>query len=220
MTFQPEIVKIVCEEDKLALLKDPKYVPIIKMLRKRPMTVKEIEAEYNQGFEDESDKKSDKTLYRYLKELENAALVIPTGQRVVIGRTATETLYGRTAKIFYLGQNDKVEEHFSKNPKMISAISNLIKRYLDTDNLETDENQLISLLTKFHNVSVNEITKILETSKPEDLNIFTDMDFEDINYVLDSVGAIIILMKYMDLHEELMKSFRKKEALLNQEIVK
>ena len=119
MTFQPEIVKIVCEEDKLALLKDPKYVPIIKMLRKRPMTVKEIEAEYNQGFEDESDKKSDKTLYRYLKELENAALVIPTGQRVVIGRTATETLYGRTAKIFYLGQNDKVEEHFSKNPKMI-----------------------------------------------------------------------------------------------------
>ena len=86
--------------------------------------------------------------------------------------------------------------------------------------METDENQLISLLTKFHNVSVNEITKILETSKPEDLNIFTDMDFEDINYVLDSVGAIIILMKYMDLHEELMKSFRKKEALLNQEIVK
>ena len=44
--------------------------------------------------------KSDKTIYRYVKELSNAGLIVPGGQRVLTGKTATETIYMRKARIF------------------------------------------------------------------------------------------------------------------------
>jgi len=51
-------------------------------------------------------KKSDKTIYRYVNELTQSGLLIKAGQRVITGKTATETLYTRKAKIFLLRQQE------------------------------------------------------------------------------------------------------------------
>jgi hypothetical protein len=68
------------------------------------MTVRDIQ----QAFKDEAERhdgiepKSDKSIYRYLKVLEDAELVVPAGQRVVGGKMVTETLFARTGQIFLL----------------------------------------------------------------------------------------------------------------------
>ncbi len=91
----PDPEKLIRNELKtLEILKDQNHYPILKILKKEPMTVKELENAYE---EETSKRKSNKTIYRYLKTLEDANLVIPAGQLVITGKTATETIYARSA---------------------------------------------------------------------------------------------------------------------------
>jgi len=104
LTYQTPPVKVVRSRKVIDLFFIPNYYVILLALRKRPMTVRDLE----QAFKDEADKhagfepKSDKSIYRYLKVLEDAELVVPAGQRVVDGKMVTETLFARTGQIFLL----------------------------------------------------------------------------------------------------------------------
>jgi hypothetical protein len=104
ITFQTPPVKVVSSREIIDLFFLPNYYVILLALRKRPMTVRDLQ----QAFKDEADKhagispKSDKSIYRYLKVLEDAELVVPAGKRVVEGKMVTETLFARTGQIFLL----------------------------------------------------------------------------------------------------------------------
>lgn len=104
VTYQTPPVKVVRSREVIDLFFLPNYYVILLALRKRPMTVRDL----HQAFKDEADKhggiepKSDKSIYRYLKVLEDAELVVPAGQRVVSGKMVTETLFARTGQIFLL----------------------------------------------------------------------------------------------------------------------
>lgn len=104
VTFQTPPVKVVRSREIIDLFFLPNYYVILLALRKRPMTVRDLQ----QAFKDEADRhagiapKSDKSIYRYLKVLEDAELVVPAGQRVVGGKMVTETLFARTGQIFLL----------------------------------------------------------------------------------------------------------------------
>jgi hypothetical protein len=75
------------------------YFPILSILLRGPMTVRDLTAAYNEWCKERGSPKpkSDKTIYRYLKTLGEHGLVVPAGKRVVFGKTATETLYARAA---------------------------------------------------------------------------------------------------------------------------
>ena len=104
VTYQTPPVKVISDRQVVDLFFLPNYYVILLALRKRPMTVRDLE----QAFKDEADRhagiepKSDKSIYRYLKVLEEAELVVPAGQRVVSGKMVTETLFARTGRIFLL----------------------------------------------------------------------------------------------------------------------
>ena len=104
ITYETPPVNIIRERDQIALFYIPNYYVIIIALRQRPMTVRDLE----QAFKDYSAKyggvepKSAKSIYRYLKTLEDAGLVVPAGQRVVAGKMVNETLFARTGQIFLL----------------------------------------------------------------------------------------------------------------------
>ena len=104
ITYQTPPVKIIDDEDVITLFYIPNYYVIIIALRQRPMTVRDLE----QAFKDQAKKyggiepKSDKSIYRYLKTLQEAGLVVPAGQRVVPGKMVNETLFARTGQIFLL----------------------------------------------------------------------------------------------------------------------
>ncbi|MDO8122947.1 MAG: helix-turn-helix domain-containing protein [Candidatus Hermodarchaeota archaeon] len=104
VTYQTPPVKVISSRKIIDLFFLPNYYVILIALRKRPMTVRDLE----QAFKEEADRhagiepKSDKSIYRYLKVLEEAELVVPAGQRVVSGKMVTETLFARTGQIFLL----------------------------------------------------------------------------------------------------------------------
>jgi hypothetical protein len=104
ITYETPPVKIIRDQDVITLFYIPNYYVIIIALRQRPMTVRDIK----QAFRDYAKKYGGvkpigiKSIYRYLKVLEQAGLVVPAGQRVVAGKMVNETLFARTGQIFLL----------------------------------------------------------------------------------------------------------------------
>jgi len=100
---EPETVMFITDPEQIDKINSNDHYPIIAYLRHGYHTVKEITDAYPLfSSNPEKSKKSDKTIYRYLNELKKINLVKVVGQRVIRGQTATEKIWGRTAKIFYL----------------------------------------------------------------------------------------------------------------------
>ncbi|MHA2405569.1 MAG: hypothetical protein ACXACH_02305 [Candidatus Hermodarchaeia archaeon] len=149
ITYQTPPVKIIDDADVIALFYIPNYYVIIIALRQRPMTVRDLE----QAFKDRAAKyggiepKSAKSIYRYLKTLEEAGLVVPAGQRVVPGKMVNETLFARTGQIFLLfnlkpewwltAHGKKIAKRIGKllafsfdaKPPPVKALQDLFKEY-------------------------------------------------------------------------------------------
>ena len=102
--YKPAILKVLKDEKSLKLLENPNCEMMIPILRKGPMTVQEITKAFNEIADNSSsiETKSAKSIYRYLKALEEVGVVATAGQRLVMGKTATEKLYTRTARVFEL----------------------------------------------------------------------------------------------------------------------
>ena len=110
-------VELIFDVKVNEILQDVNYTPILIALREKPMTVRDLEERYNEIALNEIEKaeisndekeklkkkviRKNKTLYRYLKYLIDNNLVVVAGRRVTKNQTASETLYGRKAEIFY-----------------------------------------------------------------------------------------------------------------------
>ncbi len=113
-----ETVIIIKDVTKYQLLEDSNLEPIIVTLRKGPKTVTELEIDYNVFVEEKIQKmnltrkeeevlkkkmfRRAKTLYKYIKVLKENGFVVEAGKRYTENQRAAETLYGRTAKLFFL----------------------------------------------------------------------------------------------------------------------
>ncbi|MHA1922563.1 MAG: hypothetical protein ACTSVP_05800 [Candidatus Heimdallarchaeota archaeon] len=134
ITYEEKAIELIGGKEAWTIMGDPRYELILVALRKGPMTVKDLEIEYNnlvlKNIETlslqpkdkkelvEKTKRKGKTLYKYLTLLEKAGLVVQAGKRIKMGQTATETLYGRSAKLFF--QSDKADLH--KHTKAVKKI--------------------------------------------------------------------------------------------------
>ena len=121
ITYQEAEVKII-DVDSKDTIHDDRLRIIILALRKGPMTVRDLEDEYNRIIEQEinekklskaekadllkKSKRKGKTLYKYLDILMKNEFVVEAGRRIRKGQTATETLFGRTAKLFVFSGGD------------------------------------------------------------------------------------------------------------------
>lgn len=133
VTYQPPPVKVIRDTEVINLFYIPNYYVIIIALRQGPMTVRDLE----HAFKEEAKKheglqpRSDKSIYRYLKELEKAGLVVPAGQRVVSGKMVTETLFARTGQIFLLFRTKPDWWLTKQGAKVAKRIGRLLTFLLD-----------------------------------------------------------------------------------------
>jgi hypothetical protein len=120
--FEQKDVWVVEDKELVKIFQDPAYFPVISALGEGPMTVKQITEKYNKivrkkaikmdipkdAFEKmfEKMKRSEKTIYRYIKELSELGIVANSGQRLVLGKTATENLFSRVAKVFLMSTKE------------------------------------------------------------------------------------------------------------------
>lgn len=187
--FQPKMIMVIEEEKIAKLVIDDLYFPILQVLRKGPMTVKEIEEEYNSIA---SQQKSDKTIYRYLKTLQQANLVTAAGQRVVMGKTATETLFSRTAYAFYL-RNEFQDFWYTAEGKLVTtALGNALETLIPGKKMNVDKFQ--SFLGKFSGDRIDRLNDILEKADVSILQGISGLDWQRFTlfYNLASIFAVLL----------------------------
>jgi hypothetical protein len=209
LSFKQAPIKIVRDTKTAKILKDPLYFPIVKALRKGPMTVRELEQAYNVLAADSEtcEPKSDKTIYRYLKVLENAKLVAPAGQRVVLGKTATETLFTRTARAFLIQAEATRPADKEKGRRMVERISKLLSRVYG--NREPDLDCCEKFFAEVEKESRALSEQMLASADEETLELAMSGEWEEIDEILGMVTIFGLLLKRPELLGELDRCFAK-----------
>ena len=210
ITVEQENIRVIFEPDIMDFLRDKNYSPVITAFLRGPLTVKQLVEKYE---EITGDKKSDKTMYRYLKEFEKRDLIIPVGQRVTRGKKATETLYGRTAKVFYFYQSEldywNSDETKEESEILLKTLSDLLSKSLDVPKPNTDCLRRIMIKNDvFIPTNIDRIMGIyIEESGKETHEFSVPEVFRLINF-LRSVLPLIIGKEFFE--EELKECFPSK----------
>ena len=149
------------------------------------------------------EQKSEKTIYRYVKDLTQANLIVPAGQRVVIGKTATETLYARKAKIFILRQHfddtwrcDECKTTLDRVGKMLALSLNIKQPKIDC---------LAKLMSAIDMFQEDEQIRLFEQYDEELKEIIKDCSFTETNRLLETFKTIYLLVKSEEFKDELKK---------------
>lgn len=208
ITFEPERIKIIYDKKINEVLLDPNHIPIIRVLRKGPMTVREIEKAYVEEAKrsDEIEAKSDKTIYRYLKVLEKADLVVPAGQRVVIGKTATETLFSRTAEAFITGQSEQEYWSCDTGKELSDNMAQMLSKLIGGK--KADTNCIVKFMNEFDAVGNKYIIGLLEEADDEMIDLITGLDWAYKDKVLNYVSFFAIALNNPKIFEKLQACFK------------
>lgn len=201
VTYTPPLYRVIRDEALLDLFRDPTLKPIIRTLREGPKTIKEILHYYN----DVSDKpKSDKTMYRYVKKLEEHGLVKQSGHRVYTGRNINEILYSRTAKIFYI-EFDDPDIHNEKNLMHAQMIGGLLSPLFESR--EVNPIKLIEFLQGFEKKKLGLVELLLTKAKPEVLDMLSQKEWMGVTYFIDAAATLGTVMEMNDLKSILESMF-------------
>ena len=203
VTYNQDIVKIVTEENVVNKLDDKNLSLIIQFLRAGPKTVNDLVKDFKKvGI-----KKSDKSIYRYLKELIEANLVAKGGKRVTsLGHDEiqSETIYVRTAKVFI---TDILKTKYDSLEKEHSQIfDEIIKRILEQkfpDEINSTEG-IRELITKLDVEKNRLVVELFQNASTETLQLFSQLDWCLMEDLIEYVGWLALSLN-LDLHKEIKK---------------
>jgi len=201
-------VKLINDEVTSKLF-EKNMEPLVVVLREGPLTIKELVEKYNQLAEEP---KSEMTIYRYVKELDKIDIVKEVGKRIKTGQSASETLYGRTAKIFW---NVTDEEDYWKSEdskQMLNALRGLLEIYTENTKISTED--LGNLLIKTYKTYSEELGTFFEEKNDAIYKTISGFTFKEVDKIFYFLSKLILIMKSKDFSEELEKcGFKKKERI-------
>ena len=208
ITFTPERIKIIRDKDVIKTLYDPNHGPIIRALRKGPMTVRELEEAYKQEAKTKEDleAKTDKTIYRYLKELKDASLVVEAGKRVKIGKTATESLFSRTAEAFIVHAIDEKHWDCDEGKVLCKTVGLMLAKSMGEKTL--DENCLQQFMINLDKEVNTQMVSVLEGADETLLDLFASIDWKHKDKVLSLFGTLSAVIHKPKLIEELKSCYK------------
>ncbi|MHA1355311.1 MAG: hypothetical protein ACTSR1_09090 [Candidatus Heimdallarchaeota archaeon] len=203
---EPEIVKFLDPKDtELA----NKHIRIIKALREKHMTVKEIHDLY---IDQDTNKHTYtiKTIYRYLEKLEESNLIIVSGHRLTKGNRLPEKLYARTANIFFKSQEEKTTpEALEKRKDMIKKIYGILSEVEDSPIIDFQAfEEIISMKLDLESKYVREVIEKVPDNKKLS-KIFIGSDIGSVNYLNEFAADIILMIKHPELMEKIQKIYKK-----------
>ena len=211
ITYQQPLAMEIIDPEVINLFYDDNLMKVLDFLRteNEAMTVKDLEI----AFEEFGKEKSTKTIYRYLKKLESANLVVPAGKRVfpLDKKLKTQTLYMRSARIFLpmMDHSEEVcEEDRERKEKMTKAIglilANQMKMTLKSTKCISD--LIIRIKERDLVVSRNVLTE----TTPEIEELVTGLNWKHIEGMMSTVGLLLLLSEKSDWESEITKCFEDK----------
>ncbi len=217
--FVQKDVWVVEDKELLKIFSDTAYIPLISALREGPMSVKQITEKYNEIVKnkaikmgipkDEFEKKlqrSEKTIYRYIKELSDWGVIANCGQRFVEGKTVTENLYCRKAKVFLPNSGEKKWWRESEDKTIIQRAVRILQIVEDVQEMDLDcfSKRIVDIM----NAGDKYVFNALNEKYDEVSKILTEGGLEESKKLLHVLNIVSIL--YSEAKEKnLLKCYKK-----------
>lgn len=222
ITYKEKAIEILADKKAWEIIEDPRYNPILVSLRKGPMTVRDLEVEYNKlVLQDigklslapkdkklliEKTKRKGKTLYKYLTLLEKNGLVVQAGKRIKMGQTATETLYGRSAKMFFLSDKEKMFDLTKDLKKILPIISKILS--LETGGKEFSEECLAKFVENTFLTMNENREEIFKKYSDVITQASSEIYFDDLYLVVEVLQIYLTIKNAPELMKDLEKCMK------------
>lgn len=194
-------VKKIIKKKIIDFYLDNKIESILVILRSKPQTLEEITSNYNSL---NNDTKKKITIYKYLQDAIKAGLIKQVGKRLTqgsdISKIVTDTLYGRTAKLYYLATYDDSYWDNKENEKHIEKLAIIFKYYYENPNISSKN--VGKLLKKIFSTINLKIGDFLVTNADRLTNLFMDNP-TDMFEVLRTFNLLITVLNYHSYETEL-----------------
>lgn len=197
LTFIQPLIKEISDKETLNLFMNKNLMNVLGIMRADniPMTIDEIAETFNKM----DNKKSVKTIYRYLNELEHGGLVVQAGKRITRdgkGHKA-KTLYLRSAKIFLPIKDEssvECDEIKQRNDLLFKTIALILSqlsnnKVYDPEKLrEFSKNVNLSYSKKVRNILINANSELTDLVSKLDWNSIDSLLFylNDLLLIMDS----------------------------------
>ncbi|NHK30067.1 MAG: hypothetical protein FK730_01860 [Asgard group archaeon] len=196
ITYNQKITANITDKEMAKFFYDQDYGLLLKFLRTGPKTIKEIEEIYRL----EDNEKSDKTIYRYIKDLSEAGLVVEAGQRIFTDeehRNKSVKIYMRTAKVFHdnsgaMKGESEVEK--TKEKKLYYKAYKILLDLLEEDK-DFTENCIEGIIDKIYLEGQDLATKLIEKSGDEVFELLAEYDFTELNEFILNLAWLIMIYK-------------------------
>lgn len=171
---------------------DENYWTLLRAVRSKPKTVDEIVDFY----ESEGNPKSLMTVYRYIRELIKADLLVEAGKRIITdeeNRNKTLTLYCTTAQLYYDAavREKKFHEKHSIRSRELEIYCMLLKMLTGK---EASRDCVNSVIDSVYEKGRKHITKIMEESE-KDLNKYlADFGLMMTNTLIVHIGWMSLIL--------------------------
>jgi hypothetical protein len=203
ITYKQKVVIVPDEKDLAKTYNDDNLGLIIKVLRKGPMTVNDLVEE----FEKKGIKKSDKSIYRYLKELIELKFVARAGKRIRSINEKdlqSETIYIRTAKLFLTGSlKHKSEKIGAENIEDLYEVVFALLKQKYGERI-TSTKGIKNLLNNFDETKEKLTIELLENANKENLKKVSELNWDLIGYMLEYASWLALILE-LDVNEEIEK---------------
>ncbi|MHA2244221.1 MAG: hypothetical protein ACXADY_04590 [Candidatus Hodarchaeales archaeon] len=207
INYKPEVLKVINDQEDLKILSDNNYEKIMGILRKKPMTVQEITEAFNKLAETcpLTESKTNKSIYRYLKILKERKMLATAGQRVVIGKIATEKLYTPTARIFQRKDIDWMSERGEQWAKRFILLMGYMT---DSRDREPSIRCIQEFFEKRSMAKIEAFERLAKTASNKTLELINEGEWEELVEFIDWVYIFGSLMNQPDLLKQLGDCFK------------
>jgi len=195
ITYSQPLMKEISDDNAKKAFLDPNLSQILLILRdnNKPMTVDELE----EAFKAIDQEKSSKTIYRYLKKLEDAELVVQAGKRVYsedIKKLRTKTLYMRAAKLFFPIRTPYEVKH--QKEEIVNIIGKLIEKNCDRKlkSLDTLNDFIADLFIRESEL----VRKVLKNTDEEQAKIIANWDIKQRQTAIAIIGRLALSRDEID----------------------
>lgn len=195
VTYNQKIVTYIKDTEIAEYFYDKDYGILLQFLRSGPKTLKEIEIAYRAA----DNEKSDKTIYRYLKDLTEKGLVVEAGKRIFTdeqNKNKTVTIFMRTAKMFYDHTktwkiHEKTKADDEKKNKMYAALKILL------DGLYEDREFSVEKIADIYNKVYSEGDELaletIEKAGDKVFNLLEHLDYYDLNEFILNLNWFLLV---------------------------
>ncbi|MFX0016942.1 MAG: winged-helix domain-containing protein [Promethearchaeota archaeon] len=195
ITYSQPLMKEISDDNAKKALLDSNLSQILLILRdsNRPMTVDELE----ESLKAIDQEKSSKTIYRYLKKLEDVELVVQAGKRVYsedMKKIRTKTLYMRAAKLFFpISTSYEVKR---QKKEIFDVIGELIEKTCDKK-LKSSE-MLNDFIADLFIRESELVRKVLKNTDEKQAEIIANWDMKQRQTAIAIIGRLVLSQDEID----------------------